>query len=273
MQASTLTRDTMRSPGVLSVILEVWAYRHVLSQLVRQQLVLRYRRTVFGYLWTLLNPLLTMSVTSVVFSTIFKMDLRTYAVFLFSGMVAFLFFSNTVTQGCQTLLGNESLIKKVYIPKLVFPLSTSISTLVDSVLMMVSLFLLVLLFGAKITPSLLFLPVAYVLLFMFSFGAALLVSVTSVYLRDLQYLIGIVLQALQFLTPIYYRPESLQGKVAWLIQLNPLTAFVELFRAPLYYGQMPSGSVVLTCAVLSGVVLLTGIAVFRRCERLIAFRL
>jgi ABC-type polysaccharide/polyol phosphate export permease len=259
-----------RPPGPLE---ELHEFRHVLYQLVRQQLILRYRRTMFGYLWTLFNPLLMMSVTAVVFSTIFKLDLKSYAIFLFSGMIAFNFFSTTVTQSGNSLITNEGLIKKIYIPKLLFPLAVGVSCLIDSVLTAASLFLIILVLGGKISAALLFLPVAYVLLFMLSFGVAMIMSICTVYFRDLQHLVTILMQALLFLTPVFYKPDAMQGKVAWIIQLNPLTSFIELFRAPIFLGTLPSLNAVLLAAMFATLSLVAGITFFRSFERYVAFRL
>jgi ABC-2 type transport system permease protein/lipopolysaccharide transport system permease protein len=245
----------------------------VLQQLVRQQLILRYRQTVFGYFWTLVNPLLMMSVTAVVFSTIFKMDLKTYAIFLFAGMIPFTFFSTAVTQSGQSLIGNESLIKRVYIPKLLFPLGISVALLIDSILAASGLFVIILAIGGNLTIALLFIPISYILLFFFTFGIALVMTISTVYFRDLQHVVGIIMQALLFLTPVFYKPESLQGKVAWLITLNPLTQFVELFRTPIYLGVFPEVLMVLKAVFLSLLSLAVGLWFFRRHEHRVTFRL
>jgi ABC-type polysaccharide/polyol phosphate export permease len=113
---------------------ELYGNRNVLQQLIAQQLILRYRRTLLGYLWTLINPLLMMSVMAVVFSTLFKADLKTFAVFLFAGMIPWNFFSSVVTQSGTAFINNESLIKKIYLPKAIFPLSIAFALLVDSLL-------------------------------------------------------------------------------------------------------------------------------------------
>ncbi|WP_163833036.1 ABC transporter permease [Spartinivicinus ruber] len=245
----------------------------ILYQLVRQQLILRYRRTFFGYLWTLFNPLLMMSVTAVVFSTIFQLDLKTYAIFLFSGMVAFQFFATCSAQSGQSLLGNEQLIKKIYVTKLLFPLSVSFALLIDSILMASSLFIIILAIGGKITWAILFIPLSYLLIYGFSFGLGLILSVASVFFRDLQHIIAIVMQALLFLSPVFYKPESLAGKVKVLIELNPLTHYIELFRAPIYNGDLPSMTTVLMAALYSCISLALGIYVFRKLENRVAFRL
>jgi ABC-type polysaccharide/polyol phosphate export permease len=248
-------------------------YREVLWQLVRQFLTLRYRRTLLGYLWTLINPVLMMGVTAVVFATLFKLDLPTYIVFLFAGMVPWNFFSMCTTQSCTAFIHNEGLIKKIYLPKVIFPLSMALGMLVDSMLSLVALFLVILPFGAPVTPALLMLPFAYLLLFLFTFGVSLVMSVATVFFRDLQYVIGVLMQAWFFLTPVMYRHDALTGKVAWVVALNPMVAFIELFRAPLVQGQLPSLHAVAVSAGVALVALALGFWTLVAQEKKIVFRL
>jgi ABC-type polysaccharide/polyol phosphate export permease len=248
-------------------------YQDVLWQLVRQFLTLRYRRTVLGYLWTLINPLLMMGVTAVVFATLFKLDLATYTIFLFAGMVPWNFFAMSVTQSCGSFISNEGLIKKIYLPKIIFPLSLNLGILVDSVLSLAALFLIIIPFGAKVTPALLFLPVAYVLLFLFAFGVSLVMSVATVFFRDLQYVIGVLMQAWFFLTPVMYRHEALTGHISWIVQLNPMVSFIELFRAPILLGQLPSTHALAVSAAVVAGSLLVGFLTLLRQEKNIVFRL
>lgn len=258
---------------ITEYIFEIRKYKDVFFQLVRQQLVLRYRRTVFGYIWTLLNPILMMTVTAVVFASLFKVDLKTFAIFLFAGMIPWNCFNGTVTQSAVSFINNEGLIKKIYLPRLLFPLSVASGVLIDSLLSFVALFIIMLVIGAPFSVALLFIPVAYLLLFFFSFGIALVFSITTVFFRDLQYVIGIAMQALFFLTPILYKSEALAGKVAVLIKFNPVGVYIELFRAPLYTASMPELSVVLNAAMLAVVSMLVGMMVFIKQEKKIVFRL
>ena len=253
--------------------MEVISFGDVLWQLIRQQLILRYRRTVFGYFWTLLNPILMMSVMAVVFATLFKQDLKTFTVFLFSGMIAWNCFNTIVVQSATSFINNEGLIKKIYLPKLIFPLSVTIALVIDSLLSFIALFAIMLVLGAKFSLALLFIPVAYALLVIFSLGIALVMSVATVFFRDLQYVIGIIMQAWFFLTPIFYKPDSLAGKVAWLIKLNPLASFVELFRAPLYIGMLPDSSVILGTFLMAMFSVFVGLLFFVYQEKKIVFRL
>lgn len=252
---------------------EIRLHPNVLAQLVRQQITLRYRRTFFGYLWTLFNPLLMMSVTAVVFSSIFKMDLKTYAVFLFSGVIAFNLFGTIVTQCGQSLVGNEQLIKKIYIPKLFFPLAVSITLLIDSLLMFVSLFLIILVIGGGISSSLVGLLPAYILLYAFALGIGLMNSIVSVYFRDMLHIITILMQALVFLSPVYYKPDSLGTKVRWLIERNPLTQFIELFRSPIFNATFPATEFYVQASIYAVISLSVGLWFFNKHEQRIIFRM
>ncbi|KKK88954.1 hypothetical protein LCGC14_2737980, partial [marine sediment metagenome] len=238
-------------PHTYSFFGELFASRNVLWQLVAQQLILRYRRTALGYLWTLINPLLMMSIMALVFSTLFNADLKTFAVFLFTGMIPWNFFSSVVTQSGTSFINNEGLIKKIYLPKIIFPLSITSALLIDTVFSFFALFIIILTLGSPLSWAVLFIPIAFLLLFLFTLGIGLITSIATVYFRDLQYVILIIMQALFFLTPILYKPDALKGKVAWLITLNPVVPFIDLFRAPLYLGSLPSQSSIILSILFS----------------------
>ena len=178
-----------------------------------------------------------------------------------------------MTQSCAAFLLNEGLIKKIYLPKVIFPLSLALGILIDSALSFVALFLIILLFGAPISWPLLFIPIAYGLLFFFSLGMGLMVSVATVFFRDLQYVIGVVMQAWFFLTPVMYRHEALTGKVAWLVALNPMVPFIELFRAPLDKGHLPSVTAITYASVFAMCSMMAGFSVFLAQEKKVVFRL
>lgn len=252
---------------------ELYGSRNVLQQLVAQQLILRYRRTALGYLWTLINPLLMMSVMAVVFSTLFKVDLKTFAVFLFAGMIPWNFFSSVVTQSGTAFINNEGLIKKIYLPKSIFPLSIAFALLIDSCLSFLALFGIILVLGGSFSWALLFLPISFVLLFLFAMGFGMIMSIATVFFRDLQHVILIVMQGLFFLTPILYKQDALAGKVAWLVDLNPVTPFIALFRVPIIDAALPSFQVLLQASTIAVAAMALGLFVFLREEKKIVFRL
>jgi ABC-type polysaccharide/polyol phosphate export permease len=262
---------------MINHILEPWhelfGSRTVLRQLVGQQLILRYRRTVLGYFWTLLNPLLMMSIMALVFSTLFNADLKNFTIFLFAGMIPWNFFSSVVTQSGTAFINNEGLIKKIYLPKVIFPLSIAFALLIDSGLSFLALFVIIFILGGSLSWAVLFIPIAYVMLFSFALGIGLITSVATVFFRDLQHVILIGIQGLFYLTPIIYKHEALAGKIAWLVALNPLVPFIELFRAPLYMARLPASSVVMQAIFWSFFTMAIGLFVFLRQEKKIVFRL
>lgn len=254
-------------------LMELHKFGFVLRQLVRQQLILRYRRTALGYLWTLINPLLMMTVTAVVFSTLFKLELKTYAVFLFAGMIPWNCFNSSVVQSGSAFINNEGLIKKIYLPKTLFPLSVSLGVLIDSLLSFFALFIIILVIGGKLSFALLFIPVAFALLFFFTFGIALVIAIATVFFRDLQYIVTVAMQALFFLTPIMYKKDMLGGKIAWLVSINPVVPFIELFRQPINSASLPSVSIIVHAVLIAAISMVIGLFVFIQNEKKIVFRL
>jgi ABC-type polysaccharide/polyol phosphate export permease len=214
-----------------------------------------------------------MTVMALVFATLFKADLKTFTVFLFAGMIPWNFFSSVVTQSGTAFINNEGLIKKIYLPKAIFPLSIAFALLIDSALSFLALFAIIFIIGGSLSWAALFIPIAYVMLFFFALGIGLITSVATVFFRDLQHVILIAMQGLFYLTPIIYNHNALSGKVAWLIGFNPVVPFIELFRAPLYSGSLPGTSVILQAALLSLSAMTIGLFIFLRQEKKIVFRL
>ena len=252
---------------------ELLKSKDIIFQLTAQQLTLRYRRTIFGYLWTLINPLLMMAIMAIVFSTIFKSDLKDFAVFLFSAMIPWTFFSSVVTQSGGALIQNEGLIKKIYLPKIIFPLSVSFALLIDSCLSFIALFSIIMAIGGELSWNILYIFPSYILLYIFSLGIGLTMSIATVFFRDLQHVILIAMQGLFFLTPIFYKHEAITGSAAWLIKLNPVIPFIDLFRMPIYYAKAPSTVTLTAAGLISLIAITTGMLIFKTQEDKIIFRL
>ncbi|NBF09331.1 ABC transporter permease [Pseudomonas sp. Fl4BN1] len=255
------------------IFFELKNSRNILYQLVTQQLILRYRRTTLGYLWTLINPLLMMSIMAIVFSTLFKSDLKSFAVFLFAGMIPWTFFNSVVVQAGSSFISNEGLIRKIYLPKIIFPASICFALLIDSALSFVALFSIVIISGGSLTWTAFFIPAAFILLFFFAFGIALIMSVLTVYFRDIQHVVVIAMQGMFFLSPILYKKDLLTGSIGWIVALNPFNPFIDLFRAPLYEATLPSLQIVTQALCLALISMICGLLVFSRQEKKIIFRL
>ena len=212
----------------MNLFKEILDNKHVLLQLVQQYLKLKYRRSFLGYFWTLLNPLLMLFVLAIVFSALLKVEFVNFVLLLFAGLVPWNMFSGTVIQSLSTFINNENLIKKIYIPKILFPLSVSIATFIDSLIFFILIFPLTLVIGGKLTIYLFMLIPAFFLLFLFTLAISLISSLLTVYFRDFQWLIPVFMQALFFLTPILYDKSEIFGYLSWFNNINPITPFIYL---------------------------------------------
>jgi homopolymeric O-antigen transport system permease protein len=260
------------SPGSSrSALAELVRYRQLVAILVVRELKVRYKRSVFGLLWTMLNPLLLMVVYTVVFSTIMKAPQRNFAIFLLSGLLPWLFFSIAVLQGLNSILVNQDLIRKVRLPQAVFPLSVVGSNLVNFAVSLVPLFLLMAVLRQPFTAALLFLPVGILVLTAFTSGVTLLFATFTVFFRDVRHLAEVALQMLLYLSPVFYDLQMLGQHDAWWfrafrlsLRVNPLWYLLELVRDPVYYGRLPSLQTVGIASAAALAALLLGFAVFRR---------
>jgi ABC-2 type transport system permease protein/lipopolysaccharide transport system permease protein len=244
----------------------------VIQNMVVQELRVRYQRSILGFFWTLLNPLLMMVVLTPVFSSLNR-DVTHYPLFLFAGMVPWSFMSVSINECAFCIIQNEGLIRKIYLPKLVFPLARVLIGLVTFVLSLSALFLLLWPLGARPTPSLVFLPLAIGLLGIFGLGLGLIVATANTFYRDCGHLVGVFLQAWYFATPILFPLEAFPEGVQWRLRLNPAYYFIEMFHDVLYRGEWPRLGLVAAAAVIAATSLGIGYAIFKSQEDKMVFRL
>ena len=238
------------------------AYKNLLKELVRRDVKTKYRRSVLGMLWSVLNPLGMMIIMSIVFSHVFRSNIENFPVYLMCGQVIFNFYNEASTVAMSSVLGNASLIKKVYVPKYLLPVSKVCSCFVNLVTSFIALVIVIVATGTKLswTALLVFIPVIYV--FVFSLGMGLMLSALVVTFRDLQHLYGILITAWMYMTPIFYPVDMLPEWVADLVRLNPLANFIEMFRDVILYNVVPSGILQAKCIVSCVVALGLGLWIF-----------
>jgi ABC-type polysaccharide/polyol phosphate export permease len=245
-------------------LLNFWRYRGLLGQFVIRDLKVKYRRSLLGYLWSLLNPLLMMAVLTLVFSNIFRFDIPNFPVYLLSGQILFSFFSESTSMAMTSILYSGSLIKKVYIPKYIFPISRVMSSFVTLVFSLLALFIVIILTGVNISLNILFFPIPLVYIFLFSVGIGLIMSVLTVYFRDMLHLYTVLLSAWMYLTPLFYPINIVPDYVRGIIYYNPLYYYVEAFRDIVLYNQFPSFHTNLMCIIFSTVSIFLGLFIFYR---------
>ncbi len=249
---------------------DLWKFRELVALLVQRDLKVRYKRSVLGMGWTLLNPLLQMVVYTLVFSTIMRVGVPRFPLFLLSGLLPWTLVSVSIVGSAHSLLANQGLIRKVAVPQMVYPLSIVASKLVDLVLSLIPLAVLAVVLGRPPTLAWAFVLPAIVLATAFSAGLALLFSSLTVFYRDMRHLIDILIQVWFYVTPVIY-PASYLDKLPypalrWILALNPATPIVRCFQVPLYERAAPSAALVGSATLAAAVVLGVGILVFTRGE-------
>lgn len=232
-----------------SGLLEVVRYKDLLRLLIATNVKSRYKRSLLGVGWSLLSPLLTMIVMSIAFSAIFRFSVPNYPVYVLAGLVFFGFFQESTTQSMRSLVWGSALLKKVYVPAATYPLSSVGTALVNLTMSLMPLLLIMLVFGQRLSWSLLFLPVAMVLLAGFSLGIGLIMSTIAVRYTDVIEMWGVLVRALFYLTPVMYPEDILPERFVWMVRANPLYHLLACWRDPIYAGILPSAeSLAVSCA-------------------------
>lgn len=213
---------------------EITKYRELLRNLVIRDIKVRYKRSVLGFAWVMLNPLLMMLVLYIVFSGLFKITTENYIAYLLSGIILWSFFSQSTSTSVVSFLGNSNLIKKVYIPKAIFPLSVVVSAMINFIFSLVPLFIIFFITGTSVGPHLYLLPAILIMVAVFSFGISLILSTLTVFFHDAQYIYEVLLLAWMYMTPIFYPESIIPQKFIFIFHLNPFYHFLSIFRGALY---------------------------------------
>ena len=249
---------------------DLWRFRELVALLVERDLKVRYKRSVLGMGWTLLNPLLQMVVYTLVFSTIMRVGVPQFPVFLLAGLLPWTLISVSITGSAHSLLQNQGLIRKVAVPQMVWPVAVVASKLVDLLLSLIPFVALALALGRPPTAAWVFVLPALVLVTAFSAGLALLFSSLTVFYRDMRHLVDILIQVWFYVTPVLY-PASYLEKLPypwlrWVLATNPATPIVRCFQVPLYEGRAPDAGLLGTATLSAAVMLGIGMLVFTRRE-------
>lgn len=247
-----------------SFFIELYKYRNLISELVVRDIKKKYRRSVLGVLWSLLNPLLMMAVTAMVFSTLFRFDVPNYPLYLLTGQILFTFYAESTGFAMGSILDNGGLIRKIYIPKYLFPLSRVISSCVNLLFTFPALILIILVTGHPIKLPMISFVIPLGLFFVFCFGVGLMLTTMAVYFRDIFHLYGVLINLLSYATPIFYPEKIVPLEYVGLLKYNPLYYFFVAFRQSMYEGIWPEPHNLLICVGLSLGAILVGSLVFKK---------
>lgn len=253
---------------IKNVVTNLKKYMFLLQQLVSRDFKVKYKRSVLGVVWSLLYPLLTMAVMAIVFSNVFKFSTPgvSYLAYLLSGLVMFNYFSEASNLAMSSVVANFSLINKIYIPKYIFPLSKCLFVGINFLLTLIPLYVVLFATGTGVNIYHIFLPYAFICLFMFTLGMGFILSAVSVFLRDMFYIYGIVIMMWTYLTPIMYDISSISPRLQPFLKLNPLYHYINFAREIIIYGRIPQPFTWLTCIVSAVIVLAIGVLVFKKTQ-------
>lgn len=249
---------------IINTLKNMKQFKYLLSQLVGRDFKVKYKRSVLGVLWSVLNPLLMMTVMNFVFSHLFRFQIPNYIVYLMTGLVFFNFFAEATNLAMSSIVGNFSLITKVYVPKYIFPLSKVILSLINFGFSLIALYFIIFISGLRLNFIHLLLPLDFIYIFLFALGVSLFLSALSVFFRDMFYIYGIVLMTWTYLTPIMYPASIIPEKYLIFFKLNPLYQYIEYARTIILSAQVPSLNQNLICLGMSLITLAFGAWFFRR---------
>lgn len=237
-------------------------FKPLLGELVARDIKIKYRRSVLGVLWTLLNPLCMMIVLSVVFSNLFKFDIENFPLYLLSGQVIFNFFSNATTSAMSSIVSSASLIKKVYVPKYLFVLANVFSSFINLMASFIALILVMLAMRAELHWTILLVPIPLLLLVLFSLGVSLVLAALTVKFRDIMHLYSVFITALMYLTPVIYPMSILPEWLAKIVELNPITNMLTMFRDVMLNNTIFGWQSLVIAIIETIVMLVIGLRVF-----------
>ena len=242
-------------------------YKSLMYELITRDLKIKYRKSFLGYLWSLLNPLLMMVIMTVVFSTFFKSNIENFPLYLICGQTMWTFFNESTTVSMNAVIENGSLIKKVYIPKFIFPVSKVFSSFVTMGFNLVAIVIVMIFTQSHFYVTALLFIYPLICLLIFSMGVGMFLSSLSVYFRDMLHLYSVLTLGWMYATPIFYPIEIVPESVRFVLQLNPIYHYITFFRQVVIYGQIPAGIEWAICIGFSVIAIIIGALVFNRLQK------
>ena len=239
-------------------------FRPLLTELVERDIKIKYRKSVLGVLWTLLNPLLMMCILAIVFSNLFKFDIENYPVYILSGQVIYNFYNESTSSAMSAIINNASLLKKVYIPKYMFVLSRILSSIINMLASHCALLIVMIVMGSEMHWTMILFPIPAAILVIFCLGVGLILATITVKFRDIMHLYGVFTTGLMYLTPVIYAMSLLPSWLYKIVMINPITNYLMMYRDVMINGCCFSLSAFLLGLVEAIVALVIGLVLFAK---------
>ena len=251
----------------MNIFQKIYQYRELLKTNVKKEIRGRYKNSILGVMWSFLNPLLQLAVYSVIFGALLAGGDATYPIYICVALIPWTYFTTAITQSSFTIIGNGDIIKKVYFPREILPISVVTSGAVNFIISTIIILAFVIFSGMGLSWYLLLYPFVLLVQYVLLLGISFIVSSITVYFRDLEHIIGIVLLAAFYGTPIVYKLEQLPDTLKTIIQLNPMTHIINGYRDIFYNHQMPDMKVLGILLGISVVLTIIGYFIFKKLQK------
>ncbi|MBR3660496.1 MAG: ABC transporter permease [Bacilli bacterium] len=251
----------------MNIFEELYQYRELLKTNIHKEIRGKYKGSFLGIIWSFLNPLLMVLVYAIVFPYIMRMQQEHYLVYLITGIIPWNFFTTVVTSGCNCVWINGGIIKKVFFPREILPISVVGAALVNFLISCVIILLFVIFGGIGLSFNILWVIPIAIIQSMFSLGILFILSAINVYIRDIEYLVAFFMNLVFYATPIIYNSSLIPDRFRWILYLNPMTQFIDAYRNIFYYKTLPNCMSLFILFFVSIIVLTIGYLVFDKLEK------
>ena len=251
----------------MNIFQKIYQYRELLKTNVKKEIRGRYKNSILGVMWSFLNPLLQLAVYAIIFGALLAGGDPTYHIYICVALIPWTYFTTAITQSAFTIIGNGDIIKKVYFPREILPISVVTSGAVNFVISTIIILAFVLAAGLGITKYIVLYPIILLIQYVLLLGISFIVSSITVYFRDLEHIIGVILMAAFYGTPIVYKLEQLPPNLQVVMQLNPMTHLINAYRDIFYYQQMPNMKALGILSVISVILTVVGYFIFKKLQK------
>lgn len=251
----------------MKVFHDLYQYRELLKTNVQKEIRGKYKGSFLGVLWSFINPLLMVLVYALVFPYIMRTNVDNYLIFLIVAIIPWNFFTTVINSGCNCIWINGGIIKKVYFPREILPISVVAAGLVNFLISCIIILIFLLFGGIGFSIQLLWLPLIAIIQSLFSLGLLFILSAINVYIRDIEYLVAFIINLLFYATPILYTVDMFPKTIRWVLYLNPLSHLIDAYRSIFYYQTMPNISSLIYISLLAIFAVFIGYCLFKKLEK------
>ena len=251
----------------MSLVNDLRHYREFLKSNVKKDIRGKYKGSFLGVLWSFINPLLSVLVYAIVFPYIMRIKVDNYLIYLITGIIPWTFFTSSINMGLISVLSNADIIKKVYFPRIILPISTVTSCLVNFLISCLIIVLFCLGSGLGISFQILWLPLIALIQYVMLLGFTFILSAIEMYMRDIEHIVNFILSMAFYVTPILYTPDIFPEKLAWVLKVNPMAYLVNAYRSIFFYQKMPDLIGIGVVSIFSIFLFVIGYLIFEKLQK------